>query len=55
MKDATVEEAKAFARTLMQKTYSEAIIGQLMLTFEGMNLISAKALMMLVNLEKDSK
>jgi len=54
MKDATVEEAKAFARTLMQKTYSEAI-GQLMLTFEGMNLISAKALMMLVNLEKDSK
>ena len=54
MNDATVEEAKAFAKTLMQKPYSEAI-GQLMLTFEGMDLISAKALMMLVNLEKDSK
>ena len=54
MKDATVDEAKAFAKTLMQKPYSEAI-GQLMLTFEGMDLISAKSLMMLVNLEKDSK
>ena len=39
MKDATVDEAKAFAKTLMQKSYSEAI-GQLMLTFEGMDLIS---------------
>ena len=54
MKNTTVDEAKAFARTLMQKSYSEAI-GQLMLTFEGMDLISAKVLMMLVNLEKDSK
>jgi len=54
MNDSTVDEAKAFARTLIQKPYSEAI-GQLMLTFEGMDLISAKALMMLVNLEKDSK
>lgn len=54
MSDATIDAAKAFARTLVQKPYSEAI-GQLMLTFEGMDLISAKALMMLVNLEKDSK
>ncbi len=54
MKDATVDEAKAFARTLIQKPYSEAI-GQLMLAFENMDLISAKSLMMLVNLEKDSK
>lgn len=54
MKDATVDEAKAFAKTLIQKPYSEAI-GQLMLTFENMDLRSAKALMMLVNLERGSK
>lgn len=54
MNEISIEGAKAFARTLKNKSLAEAI-GQLMLTFEGMDLISAKALMMLINLERDNK
>jgi hypothetical protein len=46
--DSEMEKAKALAATLTRKSLAEAV-GTLMLTFEGMTLISAKALMLCVD------
>ena len=51
--EATPEQALALARTLIQKPTAEAI-GTLMLAFDGIDLASAKALMLVVSLENRS-
>jgi hypothetical protein len=51
---AAEEAALAFARTLQGKSTAEAI-GQLMLAFVDMDLVSAKALIWIVALEAKSK
>lgn len=48
--EATVEQVIAFARTLLNKSIPEAC-GSLMLAYEGMDLVSAKAAMLVAAID----
>lgn len=52
IEEAIEEQALSFARTLRGKNLAEAV-GQLMLAFEGMDLVSAKAVLAVVSCERD--
>ena len=49
--EATVEQVIAFARTLLNKSIPEAC-GSLMLAYEGMDLVSAKAAMLVAAIDR---
>jgi hypothetical protein len=49
--EVTVEQVIAFARTLLNKSIPEAC-GSLMLAYEGMDLVSAKAAMLVAAIDR---